>query len=86
MEQEARESAFQAALDALEKAKRKSGLGDTWTHLKSGRVYKVQGFCLIEATLEPAVIYQAVYRDDPMVWCRPAEEFFDGRFVFKPCM
>lgn len=86
MEQGARETAFQAALYALEKAKRNSGIGDAWTHLKSGKVYKVRGFCLIEATLEPAVIYQAVDRDDPIVWCRPAQEFFDGRFAFKPCL
>lgn len=51
-----------------------------WLHVKSGGKYAVKMHVLIEDTLEPAVVYYKRY-DDPLVtWCRPAREFFDGRF------
>ena len=51
-----------------------------WLHVKSGGKYVVKMHVLLEATLEPAVIYYKRY-DDPLVTlCLPASEFFDGRF------
>lgn len=58
-----------------------------WRHRKTGHEYQVHGHVLIEATLEPAVIYYKVRSVDPSepTWCRPASEFFDGRFeCIKP--
>ena len=58
-----------------------------WRHVKtggvyviSGGVYVISGECQIEATNEPAVLYQSVQTQGPL-WCRPKSEFLDGRFV-----
>lgn len=53
-------------------------------HLKTGHVYEYKGLTIIEATMEPGVIYHAPGFED-MPFLRPAREFFDGRFkVFVP--
>ena len=62
-------------------------LGSIWRHVKSGAEYEIISFCLIEATLKPAIIYRGGHGFylDGKTWtigCRPAEEFMDGRFVF----
>ena len=51
-----------------------------WLHVKSGGKYAVKMHVLIEATLEPAVVYYKRFDDPRVTWCRPAAEFFDGRF------
>lgn len=51
-----------------------------WRHMKTGTVYAVQSHVLIEATLDPAVVYYQRHGDPVVTWCRPANEFFDGRF------
>jgi hypothetical protein len=51
-----------------------------WRHAKSGKKCVVKFHVLIEATLEPAVVYYERYADPVETWCRPAAEFFDGRF------
>ena len=51
-----------------------------WRHKKSGGSYTVQMHVIIEATLEPAVVYYRQFADPRETWCRPASEFFDGRF------
>lgn len=53
--------------------------GSVWWH-KTGDFYIVVGDGLIEATLEPAVIYTA-YRTTGIKWIRPLSEFLDGRFT-----
>lgn len=52
--------------------------GKWFTHRKGG-VYKVIATGLIEATLEPCVVYMA--EKDNRVWVRPYDEFNDGRFT-----
>ena len=53
-------------------------------HIKSGHVYQYMSLTIIEATLEPGVMYCAPGFED-MPFIRPASEFFDGRFkVFVP--
>lgn len=52
--------------------------GTRWRHRKRGTTYLVLLSGKIEATLEPAVIYQA--DADATIWIRPAAEFLDGRF------
>lgn len=54
--------------------------GSRWRHLKTGGEYTVLMHVLIEATLSPAVIYRKPDADPAETWCRPGEEFFDGRF------
>jgi hypothetical protein len=49
----------------------------THKHLKSGGLYRVIGHGFIEATVEPATIYEAT---NGVVWIRPSKEFNDGRF------
>lgn len=51
-----------------------------WAHSKGGR-YRIIGFCIIEASMEPAVQYGSV--DNATVWIRPCSEFFDGRFKWE---
>lgn len=48
-----------------------------WIHKKTGHRYEIVTFGLIEATLEPSVVYRS---DKGQVWIRPVTEFFDGRF------
>jgi hypothetical protein len=47
-----------------------------WRHKKTGNVYMVVGGCRIEATNKLGILYAR----DGVVWCRPSEEFLDGRF------
>jgi hypothetical protein len=49
-------------------------------HLKSGHVYEYVGLTIIEATMEPAVIYCSPGFPES-TFTRPASVFFDGRFV-----
>lgn len=51
--------------------------GGWWIHKKTGHRYEIMTFALIEATLEPSVVYRS---EKGQVWIRPAHEFFDGRF------
>lgn len=51
--------------------------GGWWIHRKTGHRYEIVTFALIEATLEPSVVYRS---EKGQVWIRPAHEFFDGRF------
>ena len=53
--------------------------GSRWDHRKGGR-YVVVGYCLLEATATPAILYA---RDEPEapIWARSAAEFLDGRFA-----
>lgn len=51
--------------------------GGWWIHKKTSNRYEIITFALIEATLEPSVVYRS---EKGQVWIRPAEEFFDGRF------
>jgi hypothetical protein len=51
--------------------------GTTLRHYKGG-LYTVVGSCLIEATLKPGVLYQALQGErQDTVWMRPMEEFQD---------
>jgi hypothetical protein len=63
-----------------ENQKRAPYLSD-WQHVKSGGIYAVKQHVIIEATLEPAVVYYKRHADPAETWVRPASEFFDGRFV-----
>ena len=51
-----------------------------WRHVKSGNVYAVRMHVIIEATLDAAVVYNRKFAPPEETWCRPAAEFFDGRF------
>lgn len=51
--------------------------GGWWIHKKTSNRYEIITFALIEATLEPSVVYRS---EKGQVWIRPAHEFFDGRF------
>lgn len=50
-----------------------------WEHRKRGGFYQILTYCVIEATMTPAVVYMNM--ETKITWCRPCEEFFDGRFV-----
>jgi hypothetical protein len=52
-----------------------------WKHLKTGGSYAIKMHVLMEATLEPCVVYYKKFADPLETWCRPASEFFDGRFA-----
>lgn len=56
--------------------------GANWTHRKSGKTYRIEGFATREDDLETMVIYRlwTAGSTEPL-WVRPAREFFDGRFV-----
>jgi len=50
-----------------------------WRHRKSGDVYLITDHVIGEKLLEPMVSYSKETKPSD-TWCRPAEEFFDGRF------
>lgn len=50
-----------------------------WQHKKTGGVYRIVEFCVIEKGLVPSVAYRSQSSEGP-VFIRPCEEFFDGRF------
>ena len=49
-------------------------IGATLRHYKGG-LYRVVGFCRIEATLETGVLYCAQKGDQDVIWMRPLDEF-----------
>ncbi|MFV1851621.1 MAG: DUF1653 domain-containing protein [Thalassospira sp.] len=57
-------------------------IGSLWRHVKSGGEYQVIGACRIEATNTPAYLYRST--ETGQVWCRPLDEFHDGRFERIP--
>ena len=50
-----------------------------WNTSKRGGFYKVLLLANIEATLEPAYVYESMQSND--FWIRPKAEMEDGRFV-----
>lgn len=71
---------FEDARQAVSENRIKAPYLSRWKHLKSGKTYVVRMNVIIEADLEPAVIYYLQYGEPDVLWCRPASEFFDGRF------
>lgn len=51
-----------------------------WKHVKTGKLYRICDFAVIEKGLVPAVCYTDWDHAGPL-WIRPCAEFFDGRFV-----
>ena len=52
--------------------------GDKLKHIKTGGLYKVLLIANIEASLEPAYVYESLQSHD--FWIRPQAEMEDGRF------
>ena len=52
--------------------------GSKLKHLKTGGFYKVVMLANIEATLEPAYVYESLQSNN--FWIRPQAEMEDGRF------
>ncbi len=52
--------------------------GSKLKHIKTGGLYKVVLLANIEATLEPAYVYESMQSHD--FWIRPKTEMEDGRF------
>jgi hypothetical protein len=52
--------------------------GSRLKHLKTGGFYKVVLLANIEASLEPAYVYESMQSHD--FWIRPKVEMEDGRF------
>lgn len=55
-----------------------------WKNLETGKICKVKTHVILEATLEPSIVYYEEYDDPWKTWCIPASEFFDGRFEEIP--
>ena len=49
-------------------------LGQKLRHYKGG-IYTVVGYCMIEATLQPGILYCAEQGDKSVTWLRPLVEF-----------
>lgn len=56
-------------------------MSKVYKHVKTGGLYKVLTFGLIESNKTLAVVYQSL--QDEQVWIRPEAEFFDGRFELQ---
>jgi hypothetical protein len=56
--------------------------GSRLKHLKTGGFYKVVLLANIEASLEPAYVYESMQSHD--FWIRPKAEMEDGRFELIP--
>ena len=52
--------------------------GTQLKHVKTGGFYKVVFLANVEATLEPAYVYESLQSHD--FWIRPQAEMEDGRF------
>ena len=52
--------------------------GSKLRHVKTGGFYKVVLLANVEATLEPAYVYESMQSHD--FWIRPKTEMEDGRF------
>jgi len=52
--------------------------GTQLKHIKTGGFYKVVLLANVEATLEPAYVYESLQSHD--FWIRPQAEMEDGRF------
>jgi hypothetical protein len=50
--------------------------GTLLRHYKGG-LYRVEGSCRIEATLQTGVLYRACQEDEAVLWLRPLPEFSD---------
>lgn len=50
--------------------------GQKLRHYKGG-IYTVVGHCMIEATLQPGILYRAEQGDKSVTWLRPLAEFDD---------
>lgn len=48
--------------------------GQKLRHYKGG-IYTVVGHCIIEATLQPGILYRAEQGDKSVTWLRPLAEF-----------
>lgn len=61
--------------------------GDHVKHVKSGGVYAIRWSpadnFVIEATVEPAYVYESVSPHQNTRWIRPQSEMEDGRFVIS---
>lgn len=55
-----------------------------WKHKKTGHLYTVVGFSIIETGMVPAVIYRRSDSVFSTAFVRPCAEFFDGRFEQQP--
>lgn len=64
------EATKESALLSLERSPVRPG--QRWKHYKSGGIYLIVATGVLEATLEPAVIYKG---KDDVVWVRPLSVF-----------
>lgn len=76
----AKAMSFEQACIEVKQNRLKAPYLSRWKHIKSGGLYTVRLNVIIEANLEPAVIYYPQHGAPEVNWCRPASEFFDGRF------
>lgn len=53
-----------------------------WKHKKTGKNYRVIGFCRLESDMSALVLYSPVEGSD--IFARPVGQFFDGRFELYP--
>lgn len=66
--------------EELDRLRNKYPIRYPWRHVKTGTVYVIRDLVYIEDGAVPAVCYSQLGVEDPIVWVRPASEFFDGRF------
>lgn len=72
----------QRFLDEAEAMEKSGPLNSVFIHTKSGQPYIITGYCWIEESAEPAILYSKEGSDTPEpIWARPASEFFNK---FKP--
>ena len=59
-----------------------------WRHLKTDNVYSIVDYAVTsDDALTPTVLYTPLEEKDriyPVIFVRPASDFFDGRFVQVP--
>lgn len=61
----------------LEMLRNSIPIASAWKHQK-GPVYVAQGYCRLERTAQPAILYYNRWADDPTIqipWARDAKEF-----------
>lgn len=55
--------------------------GEIWRHLSTNNLYRIEGFCMLEASAKQAVLYRLNGEPRSLPWARDKDEFCYGGFA-----
>ena len=69
---------FKVSIDYTRPTYQIGEFGSLWIHVRSGGIYTTVQECQIEYNDTLGILYKSL--EGGKLWCRPMEEFLDGRF------